>query len=81
LGKIVFPGSFEGAVDANGFEKLPVTFVHAQAVEYLPRHHADPFDRLLVAQALVEALTLVTADRRVAGYPCDILRISSPYAL
>jgi PIN domain nuclease of toxin-antitoxin system len=75
LGKITFPGSFEEAVDCNGFLKLPVTFAHAQAVEYLPHHHHDPFDRLLVAQALVEELTLVTADRQVAAYHCDALQI------
>lgn len=48
--------------------ELPVTLAHALAIEHLPRHHEDPFDRLLVAQAHAEGLTLVTADRALRRY-------------
>jgi PIN domain nuclease of toxin-antitoxin system len=51
-----------------GFEMLDITPAHAAAVEDLPPIHADPFDRLLVAQALTEPMRLVTADRIVARY-------------
>ena len=53
---------------ASGYDILAITAEHATAVSSLPAHHADPFDRLLVAQASVETLRLVTADRRVAAY-------------
>jgi PIN domain nuclease of toxin-antitoxin system len=53
----------------NGYEELAVAGAHAAAVATLPALHRDPFDRMLVAQALVEGVTLVTADARLAGYP------------
>jgi PIN domain nuclease of toxin-antitoxin system len=52
----------------NGFDELRVTGEHAAAVENLPSIHADPFDRLLVAQAFCEGLVLLTVDRTVAKY-------------
>jgi PIN domain nuclease of toxin-antitoxin system len=61
------------AVKAFGFAQTPVTAEHAIAVQDLPWHHKDPFDRLLVAQARVEGATLVTADRRLASYDVPIL--------
>jgi PIN domain nuclease of toxin-antitoxin system len=53
----------------NGWEELPVTAAHAVAVAALPPHHRDPFDRMLVAQAQVEGVTLVTGDPVVGRYP------------
>jgi PIN domain nuclease of toxin-antitoxin system len=47
---------------------LPITSAHALAVQNLPPHHADPFDRMLIAQAQSEGLTLVTADLRIRAY-------------
>jgi PIN domain nuclease of toxin-antitoxin system len=73
LGKLQLPESFEAGVVAAGFEKLPIAFGHAEAVGTLARHHSDPFDRMLVAQALCERLTLVTHDRRFAPYGIDVL--------
>lgn len=58
-----------------GYRFLPIEPEHAVAVEELPRHHADPFDRLLVAQALVEPMRLVTHDRTVARYSDTIIAI------
>ena len=57
-----------GLVD-NGYEELAVTGAHALRVAALPPLHRDPFDRMLVAQALVEGVTLVTADPALKGYP------------
>jgi PIN domain nuclease of toxin-antitoxin system len=59
----------------NGYAELPVTGAHATAVAILPPIHKDPFDRMLVAQATVEGLTLVTSDPTVADYPGPIRRI------
>lgn len=53
----------------NGYSELPVTSEHAVAIEGLPPIHKDPFDRMLVAQATVEGITLLTADSLVAQYP------------
>lgn len=73
LGKLRIPGSFEKAVEESRFSKLPITFGHAAAVGQLPPHHLDPFDRMLVAQAESEGLTLVTHDRRFEPYRVPIV--------
>jgi PIN domain nuclease of toxin-antitoxin system len=73
-------GTLDGPVDlpaemaTNGFTELPVTVAHALAAGALPPHHADPFDRVLVAQARLEGLTLVTRDARLADYGIAHLR-------
>lgn len=73
LGKLPVPQNvFERAL-AAGCNALPVTWVHARAVEALPFHHHDPFDRLLIAQARVEGLVLVSADRVFSHY--DVSRL------
>jgi PIN domain nuclease of toxin-antitoxin system len=56
------------AAAANGIALLPVTLAHAEAAGRLPRHHRDPFDRLLVAQSLLEGLTLVSADTALDAF-------------
>ena len=56
------------AIEASGFTELPVRAVHAATVAGLALHHADPFDRLLIAQALTEPLRLVTADAVMVRY-------------
>ncbi len=69
LGKIEGdPEAFAAAIDASGFQELHVTSAHASAVTKLPLHHADPFDRLLLAQAFSEPLRFVTSDRALAAY-------------
>lgn len=61
-------------VARGGFHELDITMAHALAVSDLPAYHDDPFDRLLVAQAQVEGLTLVTVDPRIAKYSVHVLR-------
>ena len=56
----------------NGYNELDITSMHCLAVDSLPALHRDPFDRLLVAQALVEGLTLLTADALITQYPGSI---------
>lgn len=54
-------------------EELPITAAHGRLAGDLPPHHGDPFDRVMVAQALLEHLVLVTSDRRLAAYGCATL--------
>jgi PIN domain nuclease of toxin-antitoxin system len=56
----------------NGYEELPILGQHAVAVDSLPHLHRDPFDRILVAQSLVEGITLLTVDPVVARYPAPV---------
>lgn len=60
---------------ANGYIELPITGVHAAAIRNLPPLHKDPFDRILIAQAMVERITLLTTDRRIARYPGLIRKV------
>lgn len=68
----VDPEAIRARLEENGFHELPVTSHHAVAVHRLASIHADPFDRLLVAQCLVEPMTLITSDERLAHYPGTI---------
>ena len=68
----VDPRLLRRALLENGYTELAVTGAHAMAVDLLPPIHADPFDRLLVAQAQIEAITLLTADEMVGRYPGPI---------
>lgn len=69
LQKLESPDNLEEVILANRFEPLAITIEHARAVEGLPPHHRDPFDRMLVAQALAEGMTLVTRDTDISKYP------------
>jgi PIN domain nuclease of toxin-antitoxin system len=64
----LIPANLEAILDEKAFEALPITVAHALEVATLPLHHADPFDRILVAQARLEGLAIVTADARIAAY-------------
>jgi PIN domain nuclease of toxin-antitoxin system len=59
----------------NGYVELPVTSQHAVSIDSLPPIHKDPFDRLLLAQALTEGITLLTADAQLAQYPGPVRRV------
>ncbi len=73
IGKLKAPGDLEAQMYANRFVPLPVTVAHAIAAGKLPRHHGDPFDRMLVAQASLESLTLLTSDSRLTAYDVRIM--------
>lgn len=73
LGKLRIPDDLIQQLEAARFEHLPVTLEHGLAVGGLPDHHRDPFDRLLVAQAQVEQLTLVTHDPQLHRYDVTVL--------
>ena len=77
LGQLSMPrdlaGFFRRHLALYGFDLLPITLEHVTAVRDLPRHHRDPFDRLLIAQSRLEGLSLVSADRRFAPYGVDLI--------
>lgn len=68
LGKLTLPAPFEEGVEQSKLTRLPISFAHAAAVGSLPQHHADPFDRMLIAQAIVENLSIVTHDEHFRSY-------------
>lgn len=68
LGKLSIPSRFQQVLEEQAFERLSVTIDHAHRLRGLPLHHRDPFDRMLIAQAQCEALTLLTADEIVTRY-------------
>lgn len=74
LGRLEVSGSDMAAeISASGFIELPMTARHAQLAGWLPRHHDDPFDRMLIAQAQAEALTLVSRDAAFRSYEVLLL--------
>ena len=73
LGKLETPDDLPARVEQLGFESLPVTADHAWQVRDLPPHHRDPFDRLLIAQAQVERLTILTADPSFDAYDVTVV--------
>lgn len=72
-GKLNFPADPEAVIRGEGFTVLPISFAHLRQHGSLPFFHKDPFDRMLVAQAIVEAAPLVTADRQLARYGAPVL--------
>jgi PIN domain nuclease of toxin-antitoxin system len=78
LGRLALPGAIEpyirDQISRNRFEILPIDLAHVLRVSLLPDHHKDPFDRILVAQAQIENLTILTADPEIARYPVRVER-------
>jgi PIN domain nuclease of toxin-antitoxin system len=73
LGRLQLPVDYLTYVERARFRPLSITFRHAEAVGALPKLHSDPFDRMLVAQAKTDALTLVTANRQLKEYGAPVL--------
>lgn len=73
LGKLEVPEDLFDRALAAGARPLPIGWSHAQAVAHLPLHHADPFDRMLIAQARSEEMTLVSMDRQLSAYDVRLL--------
>lgn len=73
IGKYILPqpyGEFMGkAIDGSGFIILPIAPIHAAALTNLPFHHRDPFDRMMIAQAIVEGMPIVSCDQAFDAYP------------
>ena len=75
LGKLRVPADFADKLASESFESLPLTGSQTRQVARLPWHHRDPFDRMLIAQAQIEDLTLLTADDRVSVYGDFVLLV------
>ncbi len=73
LGKMTARGGVAEAMADYGFSELAVNVAHADAVRGLPNHHRDPFDRMLVAQAQVEGLVIVSVDTALAPYGVQVV--------
>jgi PIN domain nuclease of toxin-antitoxin system len=73
IGKLAVPHDLHAHIVATGVRVLGLSAEHGLAVASLPLHHRDPFDRLLIAQARHEGLTLVTADTRIRAYDVAVL--------
>ena len=71
----VDPRILRRALVDNGYLELAITSEHVVSIDQLPSSHKDPFDRLLVAQALVEGITLLTSDAQIADYPGQIRQV------
>lgn len=78
IGKLrVEAEDLDSIVEEEGFTHLPITFFHGTQAGTLPQHHKDPFDRMLVAQAQAEGLTIVTADAEISDYGVQVLAAQS----
>jgi PIN domain nuclease of toxin-antitoxin system len=75
LGSLTLLRPVSSLIHTHQMTELPVTIRHGEAVGNLPLHHRDPFDRLLVAQALMEGLVLVTSDKKLADYGVPVLLV------
>jgi PIN domain nuclease of toxin-antitoxin system len=73
LGKLTAPDDLPEQIRASDFSPLPIEINHALAAGQLPNHHEDPFDRMLIAQAQIEQLTIVTRDRRFGDYDVVVM--------
>ena len=78
IGKLKLSRSLQGLIasqqQANDLQLLPVEFDHVLALGHLPLHHKDPFDRLIIAQAIAEGMTLVSVDTEFPAYPVKLLK-------
>jgi PIN domain nuclease of toxin-antitoxin system len=75
LGKLKTPDDFEKVLKENNIKELPITLQHVITIGHLPNHHKDPFDRMLVAQAKCETLTLITADEKLTFYDVSHMKV------
>lgn len=71
--RIEIPDDLDRGLESSRFKLLPVLLRHTRAIESMPHHHRDPFDRMLVAQAIVDGMILVTADRKLTHYAAALL--------
>ena len=73
LGRLEAPDDLEEVIDAAGFTKRAITFADTRRLGALPAHHRDPFDRMLVAQALEDGVPLVSCDPLIARYQIQLV--------
>jgi len=71
-GNLIVPDNFRDFLDHEAFTELNITHEHASHILKLPQHHADPFDRMLISQAVLENLTLISTDNKISQYSVKI---------
>ncbi len=74
LGKLKIPKNFREVLEAQPFEKLDITSEHAHRINSVGNYHRDPFDRMLIAQAMVERFTLITRDKNILKYKVPVIK-------
>lgn len=72
-GQLKIPKGIEGGIESSGLMILPIEISHVLKTGKLPRYHNDPFDRILISQALVENLTLITSDKKIWKYHLKLI--------
>ena len=75
-GKLTGPDNLDGIVEQERFIKLPISLVHGELAGQLPYHHKDPFDRMLIAQAQTEKLTILTVDEKFQQYDASVVMVT-----
>ena len=73
LGKLDAPDGLGAEIRSRGLLELPLRYTHGEAMQNLPDHHSDPFDRMLIAQAQCEGFTIITHDGKFENYPVAVL--------
>jgi PIN domain nuclease of toxin-antitoxin system len=73
LGKLDAPPELQEEIRRRGFSELPLSYSHGEALRRLADHHADPFDRMLIAQAAEENLVVITRDEKFRSYPIKVI--------
>jgi PIN domain nuclease of toxin-antitoxin system len=73
LGKLDAPEGLADEIKLRGLLELPLRYAHGEAMQNLPDHHSDPFDRMLIAQAQCEGLSIITHDGKFGKYPVALL--------
>lgn len=76
LGRLRAPDDLLGLVSESGFEPLQISLEHAVEAGHLPSLHGDPFDRMLIAQARLERLSLASADASISRYDVDVVEVA-----
>jgi len=74
LGKLEAPAELSREIVQRGFTELPLKYTHGEAMRRLAHHHADPFDRMLIAQASEENLVVITRDEKFRSYPIKVIQ-------
>jgi len=74
IGKLNVPDNLEAQIEQEDFQAIPINISHAAYIEKLPLHHKDPFDRIIIAQAICEKMKIITRDKKFDVYPVEVIK-------
>lgn len=74
IGKLNAPDDLEAQIEQKDFQQLPINISHAAYIEKLPLHHNDPFDRIIIAQAICEKMKIITRDKKFVAYQIEVVK-------